>query len=225
MDGSAECLDRPHLLGVDHHDGVLVAAGHVEAAISGEQQIVGIGADLDGGLDLQGGRVDDAHRATGPIGDEHRAAIRTQLKVARSDLHLDLPQNLAIARIKGHHMAGLTSGAPIGSIQNRPGRMVRQASPVDGCGRQSIRKLGHGRPAQPTLAVIKHVNRCDLGLLTATSIATRDEQTPPLRAPRQTHPRGAQGDSLEDGRTVGLGHHEAMRVETTVEADQHTPIG
>ena len=175
MDRGAKCLNRSQFMGVDHHDGVLVAAGHVEATISGEQQIVGIGADLDGGLDLQGGRVDDAHRATGPIGDEHRAAIRTQLKVARSDLHLDLTQYLAIARIKGHHMAGLTSGAPIGSIQDRPGRMVRQASPVNGCGRQSIGKLGHGRCAQPTLAVIKHVNRCNLRLLAASGIATRDK--------------------------------------------------
>ena len=143
MDGSAECLDGPQLLGVDDHDGVLIAAGHVEAAISGEQQIVGIGTDLNGGLDLQGGRVDDAHRAAGPIGNEQGAAIRTRLEVARSDLHLDLPQNLAIARIKGHHMAGLTPGTPIGGIQDRTGWMVRQASPVDGCGRQSIRKLGH----------------------------------------------------------------------------------
>ena len=143
MDGSAECLDRSQLLGVDHHDGVLVAAGHVESTVSGEQQIVGIGTDLDGGLDLQGGRVDDTYRATGPVGDEQGVAIRTQLEVARSDLHFDLTQYLAIAGIKGHHVTWLTSGAPIGSIQNRPGRMVRQASPVDGCGRQSIRKLGH----------------------------------------------------------------------------------
>ena len=143
MDGSAKCLDGPQLLGVDDHDGVLIAAGHVEAAISGEQQIVGIGADLDGGLDLQGGRVDDTHRATGPVGDVQGVALRIGLQITGSYLHFDLTQNLAIAGIKGHHMAWLTSGAPIGSIQNRPGRMVRQASPVDGCGRQSIRKLGH----------------------------------------------------------------------------------
>ena len=225
MDGSAECLDRPQLLGVDHHNGVLIAAGHVEAAIAGEQQIVGIGADLDGGLDLQGGRVNDTHRAAGPIGDEHRAAIRTQLEVARSDLHLDLPQNRAIAGIKSHHMAGLTPGAPIGSIQDRPGRMVRQASPVDGCGRQSIGKLGHGRPAQPTITVIKNMDWGDFWLLATTGIATRDKEAPPIRAPCQTHPGRAQGDSLEDGRAIGLGHHEAMRVETTVEAHQHAPIG
>src|SRR5580698_7592430 len=71
-----QTLENLQASGVDHMDGIVVRTRYKETAIGRDLHIVRIHTDVERPDDLVGRSINNAHRFTGPVGDEQTLAIR-----------------------------------------------------------------------------------------------------------------------------------------------------